>query len=79
MGKFLSFKAQDGRFVSGKKSMDHCGSRYCTYRTVSIIENVGSEGKEHNLVVSLRFNVTECVRGSYSQRIMGLVGDFVSV
>jgi hypothetical protein len=28
-------EAQDGRFVGGQRSMDHCGSRYCTYRNVN--------------------------------------------
>jgi hypothetical protein len=65
-------EAQDGRYVGGQRSMDHCGSRYYTYRNVSIrLEKVGSKGKEHNLVVSLRFNITECVKGSYNQGIMG--------
>jgi hypothetical protein len=27
--------------------------------------------EEHNPVVSLRFNITECVKGSYNQDIMG--------
>jgi hypothetical protein len=52
--------------------MNHGGSRYCTYRNVSRrLEKVGSEGEEHNLVVSLKFNIIECVRGSYNQGIMG--------
>jgi hypothetical protein len=29
------------------------------------------EGEEHNLTVSLRFSITECVRGSYNQGFMG--------
>jgi hypothetical protein len=28
-------EAQYGRSVGGKRSMDHCGSRYCTYRNVN--------------------------------------------
>jgi hypothetical protein len=34
------------------------------------LEKNGSEDKEHNLVVSLRFGITECVRGSYNQGII---------
>jgi hypothetical protein len=30
-----------------------------------------AKGKENNLIVSLIFNITECVRESYSQRFMG--------
>jgi hypothetical protein len=35
-----------------------------------ILGKIGSEGEEHNLVVSLRFNIIECVRGSYGQGFM---------
>jgi hypothetical protein len=52
--------------------MDHCGSKYCTYKNVNTrLGKVGSEGKENNLVVSLIFSITKCVRGSYNQGIMG--------
>jgi hypothetical protein len=43
-----------------------------------LLEKVGSEGEEHNLIVSLRFSITECVRGSYNQGFMGQVGEVVS-
>jgi hypothetical protein len=57
-----------------------CGSRYCTYMNIKKgLDKVGLEGEEHNLVVSLRFNIIECVRGSYNQIFMELFGDFVSV
>jgi hypothetical protein len=60
-------EAQDGIFVGGQRSVDHCGSRYCTYRNVNIrLGKVGLKGKEHNPVVSLKFNITKCVRGSYN-------------
>jgi hypothetical protein len=42
-------------------------------------KKTGSEGKEHNSTVSLRFSITKCVRGSYIQRFMGKVGEVVSV
>jgi hypothetical protein len=52
--------------------VDHCGSRYYTYRKISKrLEKVGLEGEEHNPVVSLRFNITECVRVSYNQGTIG--------
>ena len=44
-----------------------------------MIGKVGSEGKEHNPTVSLRFSMTECVRGSHDQGFMGKFGEFVSV
>jgi hypothetical protein len=51
--------------------MGHCGSKYHTYRNANRrLDRVGSEGKEHNPIVSLRFNITESVRGSYNQGIM---------
>jgi hypothetical protein len=63
---------QDGRSISGKISVDPYGSRYYTYMNVNKrLEKVGSEGEEHNLVVSLRLNIIECVRGSFNQGIMG--------
>jgi hypothetical protein len=60
-------EAQDGISISRQISMDHGGSRYYTYRNINIIlEKVGLKGKEHNLVVSLRFSIAEFVRGSYN-------------
>jgi hypothetical protein len=51
--------------------MDHCGSRHYTYGNVNKrLEKVGLEGKEHNLVVSLKFSITECVRGSYNDKAL---------
>jgi hypothetical protein len=35
------------------------------------LEKVRLEGKEKNLIVSLTFSITECVRGSYKKGIMG--------
>jgi hypothetical protein len=73
-------EAQDGRSIGGQRSVDLYGSRYCTYRNVNIrLGKVGSEGEEQNLVVSLRFSIIECVRGSYNQCIMGYVRGFVLV
>jgi hypothetical protein len=60
------------RYVCGKISMDLSGSGYCTYMNTSTrLEKVGSEGKEQNLDVSLKFSIIECVRGRYIQGIMG--------
>jgi hypothetical protein len=36
-----------------------------------LLEKVGSEGEEKNPIVSLRFSITECVRGSYNQGFIG--------
>ena len=63
---------QDGIYVGGQRSVDCGGSRYYTYRNVSRrLEKVGLEGEENNSVVSLRFNITECVKGIYRHNIMG--------
>jgi hypothetical protein len=52
--------------------MDHYKYRYCTYIDVNkILGKVGSEGEEKNSVVSLRFIIIECFKGSYNQGIMG--------
>jgi hypothetical protein len=52
--------------------VDHGRSRYCTYMKLNRrLENVGLEGEDHNSSVSLRFNITECVGGSYNQVFMG--------
>jgi hypothetical protein len=73
-------EAQYGRSVGGKILVDRCGSRSCTYMNVSRrLVKVGSEGEEHNMVVSLKFSIIECVRGSYNQGFMEKVGDFVSI
>jgi hypothetical protein len=63
---------QDGGYVGRQRSVDHCGSRYYTYRNISIrLEKNWLEGEEHNLVMFVRFSITECVRGSYNKGIMG--------
>jgi hypothetical protein len=65
-------EAQDGIYVVGKILVDRCGSRYCTYKNFNRrLGKVGSEGEEHNPVMYLIFNIIGCVRGSYSQGIMG--------
>jgi hypothetical protein len=51
--------------------MNRCGCRYCTYKNINKrLGKVGLEGEEQNLVVSLRFNIIECVGGSYNQGFM---------
>ena len=37
------------------------------------MEEVGSEGKEHNTIVCLRFNIAKCTRGSYDEGFVGQV------
>jgi hypothetical protein len=72
MGIFLSLEAQDGRYIGGQRLVDHCGSRYCTYKNVNKrLGKDGPKGEEKNSVVSLRFNITKCVKVSYNQGIMG--------
>jgi hypothetical protein len=64
-------ESQDGRSIGGKRSVDNCGSRYCTYNnTNKRLRKFGSKFEENNLVVSLGFSITECVRGSYNQGLM---------
>jgi len=43
------------------------------------MEEVGLEGKEHNMIIYLRFNIVECIRGSYSEGFVGQVRDFVPI
>jgi hypothetical protein len=69
-------EAKDGMYVGGQRLVDRCGFRYCTYMNVSRrLEKFGSKGEEHNLIVSLRFDITKCVKGSYNQGIMDMLED----
>ncbi len=43
------------------------------------MEEVGLEGKEHNMIVCLRFSIAECIRGSYDEDFVGQVRDFVPI
>ena len=43
------------------------------------MKKVGSEGKENNMIVFLRFNIAECIRGSYDEGFVGQVRDFVPI
>jgi len=43
------------------------------------MEEVGSEDKEHNMIVCLRFNIAECIRGSYNKGFVGKVREFVPI
>jgi hypothetical protein len=73
-------EAQDGRYFGIQISTGHCKSKYYTYENVNKrLDKVGLEGKEHNLIVSLRFSITKCVRGSYNQGIMKYIMGFVSI
>ena len=38
------------------------------------MEEVGSEGKEHNTIVCLRFSIAECIRGSYGEALWDKLG-----
>lgn len=51
--------------------MSHYGSMECTYRIVNIVlDKVGLKGNKYNLVVSLRFSITNFFKRSYNQGIM---------
>ena len=43
------------------------------------MEEAESEGNDHNMIVCLRFIITECIRGSYGKGFMGQVRDFVPI
>jgi len=43
------------------------------------MEEVGSEGKEHNTILCLRFGIVECIRVSYGEGFVGQVRDFVPI
>ena len=38
------------------------------------MEEVGSEGEEHNTIVCLRFSITKCIRGSYDEGLWDKLG-----
>jgi len=40
------------------------------------MEEVGLEGKEHNMIVCLRFSIVECITGSYGEAFVGQARDF---
>jgi len=43
------------------------------------MEEVGSEGKENNMIVCLRFSIAKCIRGSYGEGFVGQVRDIVPI
>jgi len=43
------------------------------------MEEVGSEGREHNTIVCLRFSIAECIRGSYGKGFVGKVREIVLI
>jgi len=58
--------------------VDNCRSRYNTNKNVDkILGEVRLEGKEHNMIVPLIFNIVECIVGSYKNGFVGEVRDFV--
>lgn len=72
-------EAQNGRSVGGKKSADHYGSRNYTNMDVHRrLDQVGSKGKEHNAIVSLKFIISKYFRRNYNKGIMKQIRDFVS-
>jgi len=43
------------------------------------MKEVGLEGKEHNTIMCLRFNIVECIKGSYDEGFVGKVRDFIPI
>ena len=43
------------------------------------IGKVRTEGQNHNTVVYLRFNIFECIHGSYGEGFVGQVRDYVPI
>jgi hypothetical protein len=42
-------ESKEGRSIGGQRSVDHVGSRYCTYRNFNRwLQKVGLKGEEHN-------------------------------
>ena len=65
-------EAQNGIFVGKHRLVDRHGSMYYTNRDVNKrMDQVGSKGKENNMIVSLRFSIIECFRRSYNKGFMG--------
>ncbi len=61
MGRVLSYGTSNGRFVGGYRSMVRCGYGFYTDEDVNkILDQVGSTGKDHNMIMSLRFIIIEC-------------------
>jgi len=50
-----------------------------TKPTTMLAKDWGSEGKEHNTIVFLRFIIVECIRGSFGKGFVGQVRDFVPI
>lgn len=63
-------EAQNGRLVGGQKLVDYCGSRFYVNRGLYEVE---LEGKEHNMIVSLKFSIIKCVKGRTNKGFMGQV------
>jgi hypothetical protein len=75
MGNVLSCGSSRWKIVWWKRSVDHCGSRYYTYKNVNRrLGKVGLEGEEHNMVVSLIFIITECVREATTKELWNKFG-----
>ena len=43
------------------------------------MEEVGSEDKERNMIVCLKFIIAECIKGSYDEGFVGKVRGFVPI
>jgi hypothetical protein len=68
-------KSQHGRSVGGKRSVDSCGSKHCTYMKINKrLDKVGLEGEENHQVVSLRFNITELLGEATTKELWDKLG-----
>ena len=71
---------QSGRHFHGKILVDSCGSQYYNNGDVNRkLNQVGLEGKEHNMIVSLRFRIIEYFRKFSNEGIMEHIKCFVSI
>ena len=59
----------------------HC-CRYKHNTNMNVGKTLGevrSEGEEHNIILSLRLNIVECIRGRYGEGFMRQVREFVPI
>ena len=72
-------KAQDGRPPYRQGTMDCSQPWYCVNKhSNGRLDEVEKEGKEYDMVMYLRFIVTEFLRRSHNQIIMGKIRGFIS-
>jgi hypothetical protein len=73
---FEYVKSHYGRSISIQISVDHGGSRNCTYRNVNIrLEKVGSKGEEKNMIVSLQSILLNVLVEATTKALWDTLGD----